>query len=117
MNLSSQHNFTSLSNKEEISYILNRGKKIYTRFGLIFYLNMKDVLGKKIAILIKKNIGKAHHRNYIKRIIRHFIKSDITLLSKYNRVIFLYRFKGKVKYKDLQEEYLNKLETALKMQR
>ena len=45
MNLSKQHNFSSLSNKQEISNIFENGKKVKSKFGPIFFYN--DVYDKK----------------------------------------------------------------------
>ncbi len=42
-----------------------------------------------MGILVKKNFGNAVKRNYAKRLLRHFVRENPTLLSKYNRVIFL----------------------------
>lgn len=108
MNLIKQHSYSSLSNRDEISLILKYGTKRATRFGPVFFYSVKNS-DNKIAILIKKTIGKAFYRNYIKRIIRYYIRTDFTLLKKYNRVIFLYRFNEKIKYKNLKSEYKNKL--------
>ncbi|MCB0282757.1 MAG: ribonuclease P protein component, partial [Calditrichaeota bacterium] len=84
------------------------GKKRSTSFGPVFFYSDSgsDI---KIAILIKKSIGKAYYRNYIKRIIRFYIRTDFTLLEKYNRVIFLYKNTENITYKNLKNEYLKKL--------
>ena len=109
MNLIKQLNLTSLSDKNEISVILKYGTKKETRFGPVFFYNFKKSKDSRIAILVKKSIGKAYYRNYIKRIIRYYIRTDFTLLKKYNRVIFLYRFKEKIRFNKLKDEYTEKL--------
>jgi ribonuclease P protein component len=109
MNLSKRLNYYSLADKDEISVILKYGTKKVTRFGPVFFYYAKKNKTTKIAILVKKAIGKAHYRNYIKRIIRYYIRTDFTLLDKYNRVIFLYRYSEKIKFKQLKDEYDKKL--------
>lgn len=105
MNLSKHLNITSLSEKDEINEIFRKGKKISTNVGPVyFYLNTSEK-NIKAAILIKKKIGNACYRNYVKRIIRYYINSDFTLLKKYNRVIFLFNLSKPIKYKDLKSEY------------
>ncbi|KAA3609836.1 MAG: ribonuclease P protein component [Calditrichaeota bacterium] len=113
MNLSKQPNICSLSNKEEISVILSNGKKVNTKFGPVYFYSVQEDTRNRIAILLKKKIGKAYYRNYIKRTIRFYIRSEITLLGKYNRVIFLYRYMGPVKYYQLKNEYNFKIKENL----
>ena len=88
MNLSSRHNIKSLKSRDEISFLFNKGKKLSFRFGLIILLKKRDK-NKYAGILVKKNFGNAVKRNYAKRLLRHYVRENPTLLSKYNRVIFL----------------------------
>lgn len=103
MNLISQLNCSTLTDQAEISLVFKKGKKIKSDFGIIYCLNDKTKVDYKIAILIKKNVGKAFYRNYIKRIIKYYIRNHFTLLKKYNRVIFLYSYKEKIKYPFFKE--------------
>jgi ribonuclease P protein component len=113
MNLSSQPNSTSLKAKNEISLVLNNGKKIKTTIGPVFLFKDDNVEDKKVAVLIKKNVGKAYYRNYIKRIIRYYVRSEFTLFEKFNRVIFLYGYTGeKIKYEFLKENYNKALKSV-----
>lgn len=106
MNLSSQLKYSSLSSTQEISKLLNNGKKVKSEIGPIYFFYDKNKQGKKFAILIKKNIGKAYYRNYIKRIIRFYIRTNVTLFENFNRVIFLYNYKiKKIDYTFLKKRY------------
>lgn len=113
MNLSKRHNIISIKDKSEIRFILNYGKKINTKFGPVFLFNVANDNNKKAAVLLKKNIGKAHYRNYIKRLLRVYIIKKIILFKTYNRVIFLYRSKSRISnHLDIFSEYdkrLNKI--------
>ncbi len=115
MNLSNQPKIYSLSNKKEISVIFSNGERINTKFGPIYLYSVNDDAKNRIAILIKKKIGKAYYRNYIKRRIRFYISSEITLLENYNRVIFLYRYLKPIKYDDLKNEYNLRLKNIFKL--
>lgn len=115
MNISRQRKIYSLSSKKEIDVIFSNGKKINTKFGPVYFYSANEDTNIGIAILIKKTIGKAHYRNYIKRIIRFYIRSQITLLGKYNRVIFLYRYLKPIKYDRLKNEYNFKLKDIIKL--
>jgi ribonuclease P protein component len=109
MNISKQHNIISLGERKEITSILDSGKKIKTKFGLIFLKRVNKDSITKAAVLLKKSCGSAVKRNYIKRIIRHFIKDQITLFNGYNRVVFLYNYKKEINYNSLKNEYINAL--------
>jgi ribonuclease P protein component len=104
MNLSSPLNCSVLKNKDEISVVLKNGKKVRSDIGTIYFFNNDNEPFKKFAIFVKKNIGKAFYRNYIKRIIRFYIRSNFTLFNKYNRVIFFYSCSQKVKYSFLKDQ-------------
>jgi ribonuclease P protein component len=106
MNLSKTHNIRSLKSKNEIKDLLANGEKVFTKYGLIFYQNQPATDYNAIAILIKKRCGNAVKRNYIKRIIRSFIREYAEELTAYNRMVFLYTYLGTVTYLDLKERYL-----------
>ena len=105
MNILKTHDIFSLSDRAEISFIFNRGKKLRSKFGFIYVMNIPQDHPLKIAILFKKNCGNAVKRNYIKRIIRHFIRENITLFKGMNRVIFLYKYQNAINYDMLIKEY------------
>ncbi len=106
MNLSKTHNIRSLKRKNEIKDLLTNGKKVFTKYGLIFYQDQSAAEYNAIAILIKKKCGNAVKRNYIKRIIRSFIREYANELTAYNRMVFLYTYLGTVNYSDIKEHYL-----------
>lgn len=109
MNLSNRPNILSLSDRSEISVIFSSGHKVFTKFGPVYFYRIEKDTCNRAAVLVKKRIGNACYRNYIKRILRFYIRSQITLLGKYNRVIFLYRRIEKTKYDDVKKEYDSKL--------
>lgn len=104
MNLSNPLKCSVLTNKNEISVVLKNGTKIKSEIGNLYFFNDEKEPFKKAAIFVKKNIGKAFYRNYIKRIIRFYIRSDFTLFEKYNRVIFFYNYRKRINYKLLKEK-------------
>ena len=109
MNLTKTHNISTISNNQEIRYILNKGQKVYTKFGLIFMLSDSEDKKIQTAVLLKKKVGNAVKRNYIKRIIKNFFVNNLSLFKNYNRIIFLYSFEGDIKYRELEQVYLNAL--------
>ena len=109
MNLSSQHNLQSIADKKEISVILKYGTKYSTCYGPVFFYNNKKCKKNKVGILVKKNIGKAFYRNYIKRVLRFYIRTELTLFKDFNRVIFIYRNNVKTNFNKISSEYNLKL--------
>ncbi len=107
MNISKTRNIVTLSNKDEIQNIMKLGQKVYTKFGLIFlYQDYKNSL-QKIGILVNKKSGNAVKRNYIKRIIRQFVRDEYHLLSHYTKIIFLYNHQNGISYNKLKNAYIN----------
>ena len=109
MNISRTLKISSISKKDEIGRVLNSGKKVYTKVGLIFLASDMQDESLKVAFLIKKNCGSAVKRNYIKRILRHFVREFYNLFKSHNRIIFLYRYKGDVDYNLLKREFVEAL--------
>jgi len=107
MNITKTHNIVTISNKEEIHRVMSEGQKVYTKFGLIFLVKNQINKLEKAGILVKKKSGSAVKRNYIKRIIRAFIRNEYPVLKKYNKIIFLYNYAGDVSYNELRANYIN----------
>jgi ribonuclease P protein component len=111
MNISNRHNIKSLKERSEINKVFHKGEKISTRFGPIFFYQSTDNGdSKKVAILLKKNVGTSVKRNYIKRIIRYFVTQHKAILEHSNRIIFLYNSKNPINYPLLKKEYLRVLQ-------
>jgi ribonuclease P protein component len=108
MSISNQPDIIFLK-KNEISEILETGKKFYTKYGLYFLTNISGDPNIHIAVLIKKSVGKAVERNYYKRIVKEYIRKNIDKFSLWNRIVFIYNYRGKVKFKDIMEEFDSKL--------
>jgi ribonuclease P protein component len=107
MNISKTHNVSSLANRKEIRHILNKGQKLYTKFGLIFMLNIGNKNDAKVAVLVKKNTGNAIVRNRVKRRVRYFFIKHLNEFNNFNRVIFLYNYAGSVSFKNIEKTYLS----------
>ena len=110
MNILSKKKIRTLSKKDEIKQVLDKGKKVYFRFGLIFLFNEENQNHLRVGILVKKSCGNAVKRNYIKRICRAFVRNYSYLFKNTNRVIFLFNKNCQIKYKDLEKEIFRFLE-------
>jgi ribonuclease P protein component len=109
MNSHAHPNIQIIKKNSEIKDLLSQGKKIYTKFGFFFIGNNTDQKNFRFAILIKKSVGNAVWRNYCKRITRVYIRNRRDKFIKNNLVLFVYTFKGKIRYKLLEEEFDHKL--------
>ncbi len=106
MNISKTHKISTIKQREEIKYVLENSRKIYTRLGIIFLQRSEKNDEMKIAILVKKSCGSAVKRNYIKRIIRHFTLDHYQYLKRFNRIIFLYNYRENIDYHKLENIFL-----------
>jgi ribonuclease P protein component len=105
MNSSALPDIISIKNNSEIKDLFANARKVSTRYGSFFLSNDSKVNQISFAVLIKKNIGNAVKRNYCKRIVRAYFRSNIKLFANYGKVLFLYTYKGKVKFRDLVKEF------------
>lgn len=108
MNLSALPELRSLKSKKNIKNILDNGKKRYTRFG-IFFLDKSETEYTYFAVLIKKSVGKAVKRNYCKRIVREYMRKNLSLFKNYNQIIFLFNSHQDTSFEELKKEFDIKL--------
>jgi len=67
-------NIERVYKKITVRYILDHGKKIKTPVGPFFFISDHH---KKSFIIVKKKIGNAVKRNYVKRFYREVIRSAV----------------------------------------
>ena len=96
------------SEKKSIKEIIRTGIRIYTKYG-IFYFLPNSANRFEFSVLIRKNVGNAVERNYRKRIVREYFKKNKNRLQAAGNSVFLYRYIGKIKYYDLEKELDRKL--------
>ncbi len=109
MNSSVQPNIKIIKKRSEIKHILQNGHRVRSRFGNFYLLNGHHS-EKRMAVLIKKHVGNAVQRNYRKRIVREYIRkniSDICGMKRYNELVFLFNYKGEINYHQLSKGLSN----------
>jgi ribonuclease P protein component len=111
MSISARPEIISIKKNTEIKSLLDKGKKIYTKYGIFFLSREESALPISFAVLIKKSVGNAVWRNYCKRIIRVYIRHHFSKFLVFRKIVFLYNFQGKVNYADLTREFTKRLET------
>jgi ribonuclease P protein component len=109
MNLHAHPKIVIIKKNSEIRDIFLKGKKIHTKYG-VFFLHEKSYKEQlRFAVLIKKKVGNAVHRNYCKRIVRSYIRNKINKFTENGKVLFVYTYEGKIEYNLLEQEFDKKL--------
>ncbi len=103
MNITSRHKIRTLKKRPEIETVLRKGKKIRTMYGPVF-LSDGDSDVTKVAILLKKTVGGAVQRNYIKRVFRHAIRELHFEVIKFNRIVFIFNSNNVVRFTLIKRE-------------
>lgn len=105
MNLLKTPRTVSINKREEIEQIINKGVRVSTSLGPIFLYQDKPGTINKVAILVKKNIGSAVKRNYIKRIIREIIRENHHIFKRFNRMVIIFNKRCEVNYHRVRRIY------------
>lgn len=100
-----------LSKNEDIQDIIKNGKKIVTKYFIIYYRNT-NISYNKFCISVSKRLGKANIRNLHKRrikdiLMKKYINKDFN--NFYNYVIIIRNSILDLNYNELQEELLKTL--------
>jgi ribonuclease P protein component len=109
MNLSAHPKIHVIKKNSEIKQVLSQGKKIHTKYGILFLYDKTQGETFRFAVLIKRQVGNAVKRNYCKRIVRSYIRNRINTYLKNYKVIVMYNFDGDINYNLLMNEFDNKL--------
>ncbi|WP_068268414.1 ribonuclease P protein component [Caviibacter abscessus] len=63
----------SLKKKKEFNFLYTKGKKVYTKYTIIFITNKIE---NKVGVVASKKVGNAVKRNRIKRIFRQVVRNN-----------------------------------------
>jgi len=99
--------------RKDFKRVFSNGKCVYNEYFRIVYV--KNDLGlRRIAVLVKKKIGRAVYRNRIRRLVKEFFRNNKEKFPKSIDMIFLAREKLKEKkkicYKDVEKMILDLME-------
>ncbi len=95
-----------IKDKKEFQTILNKGKKIYTPFFLIYYKE-KAKENSRFGFTQVKKFGKAYKRNYYKRILREIIRNNQNKFkNNYDYIIIVLKKCDTLKYKEIEDKIL-----------
>jgi len=99
--------------RRDFRKVFKNGKSVYNEYFRIVYVK-NDIGLRRMAVLIKKKIGKAVYRNRIRRLVKEFFRNNKGKFPESVDMVFLARekLKGKKKiyYKDVEKMILNLVE-------
>jgi len=92
---------------EEIETIIKTNNKLTNKFFIIYYKD--NILNyNRFCVSVSKKLGKAHIRNYYKRVIKDILSKNIINTS-YDYVIILRNGVLNLKYLNIKDELLKLL--------
>lgn len=92
---------------EEIENIIKSNNKITSKYFIIYYKD-NTLNYNRFCISVSKKLGKAHIRNYYKRVIKDILSKNIINTS-YDYVIILRNGVLNLKYLNIKDELLKLL--------
>lgn len=93
-----------IKKNEDIDNIIKLGKKINSKYYIIYYMENKLEFNRYV-VSVSKKIGKAVTRNYIKRQLKDILTKN-SLYSSKDYVIIVRKQILELSYKNKQEELL-----------
>lgn len=98
-----------IKDKKEFQEILNKGKKIYSPFFLIYY-KPKRKEESRFGFTQVKKFGKAYKRNKFRRIFREIVRNNQNKFQKnYDYIIIILKKCETLKYQEIEEKVLQSL--------
>ncbi len=88
----------------EIQKVFKEGKRFFSKFYVIVYLN-NNYDYPRIGVTVSKKVGKANKRNYEKRIIRNFFRDKSHLFPNYDIIIIKNKKEGT--YREKKKDFIN----------
>lgn len=100
------NNKMRIKDKKEFQLILNKGKKKYTPFFLIYYKD-KSKENSRFGFTQVKKFGKAYKRNYYKRILREIVRNNQNKFKKdYDYIIIVLKKCDTLTYQEIEYKIL-----------
>lgn len=96
----------SLKKNYDIQKIFSKKQSVGNGFFAIYYDFYPDT---QIAISISKKLGKAHERNYNKRVVREILRKNIALLENKHMLIVIKEKSLKLVYEQKEVEIIKLL--------
>jgi RNase P protein component len=102
--------------KADFERVYNSGKKVKGEFGMLIYLEDKNLTNPEFGIVVSKKIGKANKRNKFKRRVRAVIGNLINegfFTNRKGKITYI-AFKEPSEFKPLKTELLKQFNEIFK---
>ena len=96
----------SLKKNYDIQKIMSKRQSVGSSFYAIYYDFFDDI---KVAVSISKKLGKAHVRNYNKRVTKEIIRKNKSLLSNKHLLIIIKEKSMNLSFQEKEREILKLL--------
>ena len=93
--------YIRLKKQKDFDLVFNKGKRIYTKTHTLLFIENSEF---KFGISLSKKHGKAHQRNYIKRIIRACVKDIVKNNAKPYYIVVLPKVSNEYCYNDFYKD-------------
>lgn len=90
-----------LKKNEEIKSLINKKQSVGNRYYAIYYASSS---GFKVAVSVSKKLGKAHDRNYYKRVTKEIIRKNLDNIEKVEMLIVIKKSSIDLSYQDKEKE-------------
>lgn len=96
----------------EFRTVYEKGKRLSTRYFTLFYKQSQDLANSsvlRLGITVKKGVGKANQRNYIKRLVRETFRQNKSVLHPGELVVMAKKAAAGVEGKSIVADFLRGL--------
>ena len=100
-----------INRSKDFQFLKRKSKRFYTEhFGIWFYDQKRDFPPVRLAVVVKKKIGKAVIRNRIRRLVREFFRLHQFELPSGDYVVIVKKAPKVLKYGLIEEELSREIE-------
>jgi ribonuclease P protein component len=108
------HNHRIHKNKDFI-FLREKSKKFYSRhFKILFYGVERDSPPVRLAVVVRKKVGKAVKRNRIRRIVKEFFRLNQFKLPGGDYIVIVRKMPEILKYNSVAEELTEAINVNIK---
>ena len=103
----------SMKSRAEFAQVRELGRSRSGRYLVVSVLDSTELEHFKYGLITTKKIGKAHQRNYLRRVVRSIMTSHGEMIASTKYVVTIARWRApEASYQELEREWL-KLATKL----
>lgn len=90
-----------LKKNEEIKSLINKKQSVGNRYYAIYYAISSDF---RVAVSVSKKLGKAHDRNYYKRVTKEIVRKNLDIINNVELLIVVKKSSTDLSYQEKEKE-------------